>query len=138
MTILGGSRDDEAEADAWAARDEELAEWAERTLVNRRDVHGGQRIDPSGAMKRYTSHDWREHGLPRVPDLFPRKHELTGKRCGHWLRLPGRHHKRPHWTRVWSPARRLWRTGDAAIDALLSLRGKPVDVTAIVPADFRI
>ncbi len=79
--------------------------------------------------------DWTAHGLTRIPDLFPGNHRLTGKRCGTWLRLPGRHHKRPAWARIWSP-RRGWLAGDAAIDGLLSLVGQPVDVASIVPADF--
>jgi hypothetical protein len=79
---------------------------------------------------------WAEHGLPKRPDLFPGNDHLTGKLCGTWLRLPGRHHKRDTWASVWSPRRRAWRTGDEAIDALLTLRGRPIDVAAIVPADF--
>jgi Primase C terminal 2 (PriCT-2) len=84
----------------------------------------------------WLARDWDAFGLRRHPDLFPRNHRLTLKRCGHWLRLPGRHHKRDSWTTVWSPKRETWRSGDEAVDALLSLRGKPVDVAAIVPAEF--
>ena len=75
-------------------------------------------------------------GFVTVPESFPKHDRLTGKRCGHWLRLPGRHHKRPVWSRVWSPRKQRWREGDAAIDALLTLTGRPVDVAAIVPAGF--
>ena len=75
-------------------------------------------------------------GFAKPPEVFPKSDHLTGKRCGNILRLPGRHHKRPSWSRVWSPKRGVWRTGDEAIDALLSLTGKPVDIASIVPADF--
>jgi hypothetical protein len=79
---------------------------------------------------------WERAGLPKSPDLFPANDHLTGLRCGTWLRLPGRHHKRPAWSRVWSSTRKTWLEGEAAIDALLALRGEPVDVAAIVPEDF--
>lgn len=231
----------EMAAAAWALRAPELGDWADRSLVNRRDVHGGQRVEVDGEIRRTTHHrpltlgrldrhfaaettedviglhatapdetcrwvavdidnhpgqgadpeanlgfarevrrrahhagldsrlldssggrggfhiwvvldapaamalarrlvcwlarDW-EGLVPKPPDLFPGNHELTGKRCGNWLRLPGRHHKRPSWAAVWSPKRKLWRAGDGAIDALLSLRGKPADIATIVPADF--
>jgi hypothetical protein len=79
---------------------------------------------------------WDRFGLPKRPDLFPGNHRLTGKGCGTWLRLPGRHHKRASWSRVWSARTQSWLEGRAAIDALLALRGKPVDVAAIVPEGF--
>ena len=82
--------------------------------------------------------DWQDHDLPLRPDLFPGNRLLTGARCGNWLRLPGRHHKRGSWVTVWSSQRKDWLAGDAAIDGLLTLVGKPADVTAIVPADFDI
>jgi hypothetical protein len=79
---------------------------------------------------------WERFGLPRRPDLFPSNDRLTGQRCGSWLRLPGRHHKRAVWSRIWSTSTRTWLEGEAAIDALLALRGRPVDVAAIVPESF--
>lgn len=82
--------------------------------------------------------DWAEHGLARRPDLFPGNDRLTGKRCGNWLRLPGRHHKRDCWARAWSTGREAWLAGGEAVDALLSLRGGPVEVASIVPADFSV
>ena len=87
-------------------------------------------------LGRWLARHHAEFGFVTAPEVFPKSDRLTGKRCGHWLRLPGRHHKRPVWSRVWSPKRELWREGDAAIGALLTLSGKPVDVAAIVPADF--
>jgi hypothetical protein len=244
MTLAEEEGTKRDEADTWRARADELADWAAQTLVNRRDIYGGQYVDDSGAIRRITrhdgltwghlfrhfaaddtedvlgvhatapdetcrwgavdidahdgqgaspegnfrfarvvrrraheagldvrlvdssggrggyhvwsvfdrpipmsearrlvlwlAHDWAEHGLLKRPDLFPGNHHLTGKRCGNWLRLLGRHHRRPSWAIVWSPTRKIWRTGDEAIDALLTLRGKPVDVASIVPADFEV
>ena len=79
---------------------------------------------------------WEDFGLPKRPDLFPGNDRLTGKGCSTWLRLPGRHHKRPSWSRVWSPGSDAWLDGEDAVAALLALRGRPVDVAAIVPEDF--
>lgn len=50
---------------------------------------------------------------------FPKQPALTGKRYGNWIRLPGKHHKRDHWTRVVTnngPA-----TVGETIDAVLEL-----------------
>ena len=87
-------------------------------------------------LGRYLARGHADFGIAKAPEVFPKNDHLTGKLCGHWLRLPGRHHKRPSWSRIWSPKREIWRTGDEAIDALLSLTGAPVDVAAIVPAEF--
>ena len=39
-------------------------------------------------------------GLDQRPEIFPDK--PTWDRYGDWLRLPGRHHSREHYTRVWN------------------------------------
>jgi hypothetical protein len=79
---------------------------------------------------------WKRHGLPKRPDLFPTNDHLTGERCGTWLRLVGRHHKRASWAKVWSPSGQCWLECDQAIDTILALRGAPVDVSKLVPAEF--
>jgi hypothetical protein len=67
---------------------------------------------------------------------------LTGKKYGQFIRLPGRHHKRPHWTRVWDGATDDRDTGllrgDAAIRAILRSPGQPVPAPSspLVPPDF--
>lgn len=71
------------------------------------------------------------HGSDKAPETFPKGPALTGKRCGSWVRLPGRHPKRDHWTRAWDADRRLWLEGDAAIDSLVGLRGRPVDLVGL-------
>src|SRR5262249_45362473 len=38
-------------------------------------------------------------GLDMRPEIFPDKPKWD--HYGDWLRLPGRHHSRPHYTRVW-------------------------------------
>jgi hypothetical protein len=50
-------------------------------------------------------------------EAFPKKPRLATGGCGNQLRLPGKHHKRDHWTRIWDGGQ--WLEGDEAIDAIL-------------------
>ena len=63
-------------------------------------------------------------------ESFPKQPKLSGKRFGNPVRLPGRHHTRDHWTRVWDGQN--WLSGQQAIDAILSLTGSGSD-----PNDFQ-
>jgi hypothetical protein len=56
-------------------------------------------------------------------DTFPKQADIrtTDKQVGNWLRLPGKHHKRDHWSTVWNGRR--WLEGHDAIDFMLSLSG---------------
>lgn len=67
--------------------------------------------------------DWKELGLPRKPEIFPPKREVADDDLPYTLRLPGRHHTRPHYTRVWnfdSVGENDWLEGGEAIEAILS------------------
>jgi hypothetical protein len=90
----------------------------------------------SWRLGKYLVRDHGRFGLSKPPETFPKSPHLTGKGYGPWIRLAGRHHKRAHWTRVWSPKRQLWRDGEAAVKSLLKLRGRPVDPATIMPSDF--
>ena len=61
-------------------------------------------------------------GLDREPDVFPRS---ATSHQGGWLRLPGRHHTKPHFTRVWNDEPwaedKIWLEGHEAIDRILDL-----------------
>ena len=46
--------------------------------------------------------DWADHRLLRKPEVFPKQNYLTGKMLGNWVRLPGKHHTRNHWSRGWT------------------------------------
>jgi hypothetical protein len=76
--------------------------------------------------------DHARQGITHPPETFPKQAELrprTGRTgYGNWLRLPGRHHSRGHWSRVWDGAR--WLEGDEAIEFILSLEG---DNPALIP-----
>lgn len=88
----------------------------------------------------YASADVREFGLDVVsdyehrnfsarPEVFPKNTEVSLAKPGSWLRLPGRHHTRDHFSRVWSGDEWLdspWLEGVAAIDVMLSTRGRPM------------
>jgi len=66
--------------------------------------------------------DYERLGLDREPDIFPSS--PTSHRGG-WLRLPGRHHTKDHFTRVWNDEPwaegNQWLEGHEAIDRILDL-----------------
>jgi hypothetical protein len=71
--------------------------------------------------------DYPRRGLDRRPEIFPDK--PTWDRYGDWLRLPGRHHTRPHYTRVWNDepfAEARWLAGHDGIDRILATRPAPL------------
>ncbi|MGI9470306.1 MAG: TOTE conflict system archaeo-eukaryotic primase domain-containing protein [Rubripirellula sp.] len=73
--------------------------------------------------------DYQLRGLDDVPDLFPGT--LGSNHLGSWLRLPGRHHSYPHYTRVYNDQAwddRPWLEGHDAIDRLLASRPAPVSL----------
>src|SRR5262249_47458094 len=51
------------------------------------------------AFGEWLTRDWKDHALPEKPETFPKQPKLSGKEFGNWLRLPGRHHTREHWSR---------------------------------------
>lgn len=67
--------------------------------------------------------DFAQVGLDVCPELFPGNPKWD--HYGGWLRLPGRHHSRRHYTRVWNDepyADRPWLIGHDAIDRMLGTR----------------
>ena len=50
------------------------------------------------AFGKWFVRDWKELGLGEEPEIFPKQAKLEGKGFGNWLRLPGRHHTRDHFT----------------------------------------
>ena len=75
-------------------------------------------------------------GLTKAQESFPKAPRLSGKGIGGFVRLPGRHHKGVHYTRVWDDAEGRWLAGEEAIDSILRARGAVVDIASVVPADF--
>jgi hypothetical protein len=73
--------------------------------------------------------DYEMRGLDRMPETFPK--QLRARHYGSWLRLPGRHHSKAHYTRVWNddPSEdELWLEGHAAIDRIMETGRAEADV----------
>jgi hypothetical protein len=77
--------------------------------------------------------DYRRLDFPLPPEQFPKQADV--RRCkkglGNWLRLPGRHHKRDYWSRVWDGGQ--WLAGHAAIDFILALTGDRPELVPLAP-----
>lgn len=73
------------------------------------------------SFMRWLVSDHAAYGLPHAPETFPKQPSIPAGRYGNWLRLPGRHHTREHWSRVWDGGR--WLEGEAAAEYILALRG---------------
>jgi Primase C terminal 2 (PriCT-2)/TOTE conflict system, Archaeo-Eukaryotic Primase domain len=93
---------------------------------------------------KYLVSEWENHGLKKQPESFPKSPRLTNKRIGHMVRLPGKHHKRDHWTRVWDGVSDDRESGllcgQAAIELILQTgtSGQGVRSFDLVPAEFRL
>lgn len=75
--------------------------------------------------------DHERYGMASQPETFPKQRRVEpSKPFGNWLRLPGRHHTREHWSTVWDGSR--WLAGHDAIDFILSLQGDPAE---LIPAE---
>jgi hypothetical protein len=91
-----------------------------------------ERIDAARVFHflRWLTSDYRKMGLVKPPEQFPKQPDV--RKCtvgmGNWIRIFGRHYKRPYWSEVWDGLH--WLEGHAAIDFLLSLEG---DDPALVP-----
>src|SRR5262245_23184460 len=65
--------------------------------------------------------DFAAYGLTAAPETFPKQPYLMPGKFGNWLRLPGRHHTRAHWSRVYDSS--AWLKGREAVAFILALRG---------------
>lgn len=69
--------------------------------------------------------DWEELGLPRKPEIFPPKGAVGPDDLPYTLRLPGRHHSRAHYTRIYNfefTDENEWLDGGDAIEVMLSTK----------------
>ena len=70
--------------------------------------------------------DWEAHRLPRKPEIFPPKRAVAPEDLPYTLRVPGRHHTRLFYTRVWNfdavGSENEWLEGGDAIEAMLATR----------------
>ena len=69
---------------------------------------------------------WESNNLDEEPETFPKK--VKEGSLGAWFRLPGLHHTREHYGKIWSGDDWLddpWLDGHAAVDAMLSVAPGP-------------
>lgn len=69
--------------------------------------------------------DHEELGLPRKPEIFPPKRAVGPDDLPYALRVPGRHHTKLHYTRLWnfdSLGENDWLEGADAIELMLATR----------------
>lgn len=52
-------------------------------------------------------------------EAFPKQDYVESGRFGNWVRLPGRHHKRNHWSRLLTP--QGWASADETVDAIVEM-----------------
>ncbi len=79
---------------------------------------------------RWLVRDFAKYGLTAPPETFPKQAQIPPSGCGNWVRLPGKHHRRDHWSTVWDGAR--WLAGEAAVAWLLGVEG---DNPNLLPRD---
>ena len=65
--------------------------------------------------------------LALFAEVFPKQAEV-GKSFGNFLRIPGKHHSRDHWSRIYESGR--WLEGQEAVAAILNA---PVNDPALLP-----
>jgi hypothetical protein len=82
------------------------------------------------AFVRWLVGDYATHGMTAAPECFPKQPAVALGHFGNWLRLPGRHHTRPHWSKVWNGSR--WLEGSAAVAFILALDGND---PGLIPAE---
>jgi hypothetical protein len=78
---------------------------------------------------RWIAGDYKDHGLEKI-ECFPKSRtSATEKGCGGgYLRTPGKHHKRNHWSRFYGADE--WLTEAESVQLLLSMTG---DSAALIP-----
>lgn len=76
----------------------------------------------------------KDHGFASPVESFPKSPRLHGAKLGNWLRLPGRHHTRPHWSLLWDE-RGHWLGDEETVAGILST--KPGD-PGLIPREALI
>jgi hypothetical protein len=69
--------------------------------------------------------DYADFGLTKKPEQFPPRREVEKDSLPYTLRLPGRHPRRPHYTRIWNfdpLGETQWLEGGEAIEVMMALR----------------
>ena len=126
----------------------ELCQQASRRIARLVAAYRERRIEPlvEDACGRGGAHLWIIFDAPvPTPDVFaflqdvrqaagvdcetfPKQSRLTAGGYGNWLRIPGKHHSRDHWSRIAEGGK--WRSGAAATRALLD---HPLTPASLIP-----
>lgn len=66
--------------------------------------------------------DYKQHKLDRI-ECFPKQRTVsnTKMKCGNYIRVPGKHHKRDHWSRFWKDGQ--WLPAEDSAAFLLAQSG---------------
>ena len=74
--------------------------------------------------------NWEELGLPRKPEIFPPKRHVAKDDLPYGLRLPGRHHYRQYYSRIYNfealEGENEWLEGGEAIEVMLATKVVPL------------
>ena len=116
-----------------------LTELGFRPILEHSDGKGGIHLwvlfvspIPSATAHRFSNwiaRDYADHGLETI-ECFPKNSTVqhTDAKCGTYLRTPGKHHKREHWSQIWKDG--AWLSMDESVQFLLSSNG---DNPALIP-----
>ena len=75
--------------------------------------------------------NFAEYGLETAPEVYPSEPDVNPHRpYGSWWKLPGKHHTREFWTRVWDGSQ--WVENQEAIEVILSITG---DSPTLIPGN---
>jgi hypothetical protein len=134
----------ERAAKAWYRK---LVLFGFRPLLTTSDERGGfhlrvlfDRAVPTGrayAFARWLVADHPDHGVDE-PEVFPKQANVEPDGFGNWARVPGLHHSRPVWAKVWDGT--IWLAGEDAVRFVLGLTGDLPDLippNVIVPPPRR-
>jgi hypothetical protein len=86
------------------------------------------------ALGNWLVRDHADFGFTKPPEVFPKNDGETT--WGNWVRLPGRHHTRDVWPRVWTGTE--WVTDETAVSHVLALSGGDIELIPTAAATFGI
>jgi hypothetical protein len=86
------------------------------------------------AFSKWVARDYKEHGLEKI-ECFPKNSTVqhTEAKCGNYLRTPGKHHKRDHWSRFYGVDD--WLSQEDSVQLLLSQTGDDPALIPVVPEE---
>ena len=105
-----------------------LAELGGHCIIEHSDGKGGIHVwllfshavpsDKAHHFAKWVARDYQDH-LDAI-ECFPKSPSVqhTEKKCGTYLRLPGKHHKREHWSQLWGDGE--WLDAEQSIELLLT------------------